>query len=335
MDRSESHSRPRAAAVAATAVAAGTVVLALTAARVPTEVAASFQQFTSLNLGGDRAPSWSPDGANVYYSTRVTGFPYIYRKASNAPMNQSGTRLTTWEIEEFGCTASPDGNWVAIAAQDTIGYTRLWRCPATGGPPLTAMTKGPFDYLDPHWWGTGAAQEIAFATSRGGAGYQIWTLKPNGTQPATQFTAVTAPGSIDLQPYFSPDGQKIVFSSDRGGGRQLFVVARSGDGWGEPVQLTTGPGDNAQPAFSPSGLTIAFQRSASETALWIMDADGSNARPVTDGSGDYDGDPSWSPATSQMAFVSDRSGGGYIWLVNDVSTPAANATWGRVKDRYR
>jgi len=54
-----------------------------------------------------------------------------------------------------------------------------------------------------------------------------------------------------------------------------------------------------------------------------------------DGNGDYDGEPSWSPTTSQMAFVSDRSGAGYIWLLNDVSTPAATATWGRVKAQYR
>jgi Tol biopolymer transport system component len=301
----------------------------------PAEVAASFQQFTSLNLGGDRAPAWSPDGTTVYYSTRLGGFPYIYSKASNAPMNASGTRLTSWEIEEFAVAASGDGSWVVIAAEDTLGFTRLWRCPATGGPPLTRMTAGPFEYLDPSWWGSGPSQEIAFATTRGGAGYQIWTLKPNGTQHATQFTAVTAPGSTDLHPNFSPDGSRIVFSSDRGGGRELFVCSREGNGWGAPVQLTSGGGDKAQPAYSPSGLSIAYQRLSTETELWIVDATGSNPRAVTDGSGDYDGEPSWSPTTSQMAFVSNRTGAGYIWLVNDVSTPAANSTWGRIKAQYR
>lgn len=299
------------------------------------EVQASYQQFTSVNLGGDRAPAWSPDGASVFYSTRVGGFPYIYRKASNAPMNTTGTRLTSWEIEEFSVATSPDGGWVVMSAQDTLGFSRLWRCPATGGSPLTSMTRGPFDYLDPHWWGTGPSQEIVFTTSRGGVGYQIWTLKPNGTQSATQFTEVTGPGYTDLQPCFSPDGNHIVFSSDRGGGRQLFACTRAGDAWGTPVQLSGGAGSKSQPAYSPTGLTIAYQQASGGTSLWIMDATGANPRPITDGSGSYDGEPSWSPLTSQMAFVSDRSGAGYIWLVNDVSTAAENSTWGRIKAQYR
>jgi len=311
----------------------------IAAPRVGAEVAASYLQFTSLNLGGDRAPAWSADGQAVYYSSRVGGFPYIYRKAATAPVNTTGARLTAWVIEEFAVAASGDGAWVVIAAEDTLGFTRLWRCPAAGGVPLTRMTAGPFEYLDPHWWGTGTAQEIAFATTRGGAGTQIWTLKPNGTQPATEFTAVTGPGFTDLHPCFSPDGNKLVFSSDRGGGRELFVCTRAGGGWGAPAQLSSGAGEKSQPAYSPSGLTIAYQRltggSNGGTALWIMEASGAGPRAITDGSGAYDGEPAWSPATSQMSFVSDRSGAGYLWIINDVWTPAATTSWGHLKAQYR
>src|SRR5262245_61436370 len=77
--------------------------------------AASYAQFTSLSLSGDNAPSWSNDGQSVYYSTRVSGFPHIYKKAAGAPMNQSGTRITSWDIEEFAASESGDGAWVAIA----------------------------------------------------------------------------------------------------------------------------------------------------------------------------------------------------------------------------
>ena len=296
---------------------------------------ASYAQFTSANVGGDNTPSWSPDGLSVYYSTRVTGFPYIYKKASSAPMNQTGTRLTTWEIEELAASASPDGGWVVLAARDTLGRSRLWRVPSTGGPPLTKMTHGPYDDVHPQWWGTGPSQEIVFATTRGGAGYQIATLKPNGTFLATQMTQVTDAGHEDLNPCFSPDGQTIAFSSDRAGTKQIFAVTRQGQGWSAPVQLSSGGGDKTNPAYSPSGLSIAYQvSSGSGTALWIMDATGSNARMVT-GAGNYDGEPSFSPLTDQMAFVSDRSGANYIWLINQVSTPAAATSWGRVKASYR
>src|SRR5688572_11543637 len=187
------------AAAAVAAIALGGLAPGWTGA----ETLASYVQFTSLNLGGDNSPSWSSDGQYVYYSTRVTGFPYIYRKASNAPMNQSGTRLTSWEIEELAASASPDGAYVVMAVRDTIALTHLWRVPATGGVPLTRMTHGPYADLHPHWWGTGPAQEIAFATTRGGAGYQIATVKPNGTLLSTQFQQVTGPGFEDLHPCFS------------------------------------------------------------------------------------------------------------------------------------
>lgn len=322
----------RARSATGLAVAAAVLVLPVTALAIG---AASFSQFTSANLGFDNAPSWSPDGQYVYYSTRVTGFPYIYRKAANAPMNQSGTRLTDWEIEELSASASPDGGWVVMAVRDTIGRTHLWRVPALGGPPLTKMTLGPYSDLHPAWWGTGASQQIAFATNRVGTGYQIATLVPNGTLLATQMTAVTGTGYEDLHPSWSPDGQAIAFSSNRGGGKQIFVVSRAGAGWGAPLQLTAGGGDKSNPAFSPSGLSIAYEvSSGSGTSLWIMDADGSNARMIT-GAGDYDAEPAWSPGSDEMAFVSDRTGGNYIWLIHDVSTPAAPLSWGRVKANYR
>lgn len=323
----------RTIAAAVAAIALGAVAPGGTAAGPQ----ASYEQFTSQNAGGDNSPSWSSDGQSVYYSTRVTGLPYIYRKASDAPMSETGTRLTSWEIEELAASASPDGAWVVMAVRDTIARTHLWRVPSTGGSPLTRMTHGPYADVHPHWWGTGPAQEIAFATTRGGAGYQIATVKPNGILLSTQFQQVTGPGFEDLHPCFSPDGEKIVFSSTRSGTRQLFSVARDGvGGWGMPVQLTSGGGEKTNPAYSPSGLSIAYQHAnGSDIELWIADADGQNPRMVTDGSGSYDAEPSWSPLTSQMAFVSDRSGAGYIWLIHDVSTPAAPVSWGRVKATYR
>ena len=309
---------------------------ALAPGRAEAAAEASYAQFTSINLGGDNSPSWSSDGQFVFYSTRLGGLPYIYKKAAGAPMNQAGTRLTAWELEEFSASASSDGSWVVLAVRDSLGVIHLWRCPSSGGAPLTKMTHGPFSDLHPQWWGSGGAQEIVFATSRGGAGFQIATLVPNGTLLATSLVLVTGPGFEDLHPCFSPDGQRIVFSSNRAGTRQLFVVTRQGPGWSAPVQLTSGSGDKTNPAYSPSGLSVAYQRaSGGGTALWIADADGSNPRPVTDGGGSYDAEPSWSPATSQMAFVSDRSGASYIWLIHDVSTPVAATSWGRLKSNYR
>jgi len=298
--------------------------------------ALTFEQFTSLNMGGDDAPCWSQDGGYVYYSSRVDGFPHIWRKAADAPMNTSGTRLTTgFAPDELAVGISHDGNWAVMVIYDSLSSHHLWRCPSAGGAPLTKMTFGPFEYLDPEW---SVGGKVAFCTTRGGAGYQIWTLSPNGTFPANELTAVTGPGFNDFHPSFSPDGNRIVFSSNRGGGQQLFVSTWNGSAWGAPAQLTNGSGDKSNPCWSPNGLHIAYQLSTSghgaDTAVWIIESDGSNARLATSG-GAYDARPCWSPDGNSLAFVSDRSGANYIWLMQDVATPAASESWGRIKDRYR
>jgi len=208
------------------------VVLAACGAARPAG-AMTFTQFTSSNLGGDDAPCWSMDGGAVFYSSRVTGFPYIYRKNLGDPVGTSGTRLTSGTTEEYEVTVSADGAYAIMVEGDSLASRHLWRCPATGGAPHTKVTYGPFYDLDPDWFGSGTGL-VAFATNRGGAGYQIWTLVPNGTLAATTLTAVTGPGYNDMHPSFSPSGQQIVFASNRSGGSQLFVSTPRG------VKLTPG-----------------------------------------------------------------------------------------------
>jgi TolB protein len=176
---------------------------------------------------------------------------------------------------------------------------------------------------------------VAFASSRGGAGFQIWTLVPNGTLPATQLVQVTDAGHNDFHPSFSPDGQTIVFSSDRSGGNQLFRTTWNGSAWSAPVALTSGAGLKQNPDWSPNGLHIAYEvTSGSSAEIWVIDANGSNARAITT-SGTYDARPDWSDDGNHLAFVSDRSGAKYIWLADGLTTPASNDSWGRIKALYR
>ncbi len=326
------------AAVIGVVIALVAVVLALVLGVRRADAAMSFAQFTNQNLGGDSAPAWSSDGGFVYYSTRATGFPYIFRKATNAPLTDLGTRLTSWLNDEYSVTLCKDGLYAMIETADSLGARHLYRCPATGGAPLTKVTYGPHLDMQPSWWGSGATQEVAFSTDRGGAGYQIWTIVPNGTLPASVYTPVTGPGFNDFHPSFSPDGQKIVFSSDRAGGNQLFVCTRTAGGWSAPAVLTTGAGAKLDPAWSPNGLHIAYSVVSTghtvSTQTWIINADGSGAQLVT-AAGSYDAQPSWAPSDNQLAFVSDQSGAKYIWLATGLSTPAATSTWGRLKGLYR
>lgn len=322
------HETPRRVAIA------GALLLFALLGAAPSEAVVTATQFTSVNLGGDDVPVFSHDGGSVFYSTRATGFPYIFRKAIGTPVDVSGTRLTGWTHDEYQVTIAADDSYAMLCVGDSLNSRHLYRCPATGGAPLTKVTYGPWYDIDPHWFGS-ASGKVAFASNRGGPGFQIWTLVPNGTLPAITYTQVTDAGHNDAHPSFSPDGQKIVFSSDRGTGTQLFVSSFDGSSWGVPLQLTSGGGNKTSPAWSPNGLHIAYELSnGGNSELWVVEANGTNPRLITS-AGTYDARPSWAPNGDGMVFVSDRTGAQYIWIAQGISTPAAHDTWGRVKDLYR
>ena len=81
-------------------------------------------------------------------------------------------------------------------------------------------------------------------------------------------------------------------------------------------QLTTDTANDLRPFWSPDGKQIVFfsDRTGSYN-IWIMNADGSSQRPLTQGPGD-DRRPSWSPDGKWIAFDSERSGEENIWVVS-------------------
>src|SRR3954454_3930690 len=96
----------------------------------------------------------------------------------------------------------------------------------------------------------------------------------------------------------------------------VYTMGANGSGVAVLSNARGGPGDFA-PAWSADGTQVAFSRSG---AIWVMSADGSGARRVTDGSGDSD--PTWSPDAARIAFVRDRD----IWTVDLAGGAATNLT---------
>ena len=94
----------------------------------------------------------------------------------------------------------------------------------------------------------------------------------------------------DWAPYWSPDGSKILFASSREP-RGIYVMNADG---ADAQRLWAGD----DPAWSPDGSKIAF---LSDFDIVVMNADGTNLTPLTDGSR-MSMRFSWSPDGSRIAF---------------------------------
>lgn len=115
--------------------------------------------------------------------------------------------------------------------------------------------------------------------------------------------------NIDL----SPDGKTVVF--DLLG--DIYTLPISG---GEATPLMTDIAWQMQPRFSPDGKYIAFTSDEDGgDNLWIMNADGSNAKEVSSESFRLLNSPAWSPDGNYIVgrkhFTSARSlGAGEVWM---------------------
>jgi TolB protein len=140
---------------------------------------------------------------------------------------------------------------------------------------------------------------------------------------------LTSDPGRDVYAGWSPDGKRIVFSSDNNG-RGLFLMDADG---GNRKRLTSGPDEGA--TWSPDGKTIVFthyiERFVTQLLAIRVDdvVEGRRAVPaddqdapdlarqkLTDGT-TYDAGAAWSPDGKMIAFDSNRSGNGWrVYLMD-------------------
>lgn len=129
-------------------------------------------------------------------------------------------------------------------------------------------------------------------------------------------------GGFDLSPRFAPDGSRIVFSSDRSGNDEIYVIGVDGTGL---TRLTSSPAKDLDPSFSPDGSKIVFDSDRDgPVAIFAMDVDGSD--PVNLSKPKQPGDifPSWSPDGSKIVYACGPSFEGLDICVMDAR--GANTT---------
>jgi dipeptidyl aminopeptidase/acylaminoacyl peptidase len=113
-------------------------------------------------------------------------------------------------------------------------------------------------------------------------------------------------------PQYSPDGEHVVFGSNRSGNPdQIWVCDRDGE---NPIQLTHfAQGDSGTPRWSPDGSSIAFDHYVPEgIRVYVMSSNGTNVRRLTSESV-FEAIPTWSSDGRWIYYSSDRTGRYEIW----------------------
>jgi Tol biopolymer transport system component len=142
----------------------------------------------------------------------------------------------------------------------------------------------------------------------------------------------------DESPRWSPNGRRILFErylfEPNNSGADIFVMNADGS---RQQRLTHGSGHES-PSWAPGGRRIAFQSWSDVTGrkdslgnweLYVMNANGSDQRPVTRTPRSDDQFPSWSPGGRKILFLSRTSRRSYaVHVINPDGTGRRNLTRG-------
>ncbi|HEU5305232.1 MAG TPA: protein kinase [Gemmatimonadales bacterium] len=268
-------------------------------------------------------PAWSPDGKRLAFvrANAVRGklepsdINAWYFEGGDIWTHDLASGTETKLIDDaFGPAWSPEGSRLAFDAQ-WAAPRRIWVSDARGRNPrqVTADSSDAVVHAGPRWSPDGS--HLVFRRME----QTKWDIAV--VDPATLATARLTNDIVpDLDPVWAPDGRHIYFASARGGGLNLWrmPVTSAGEAAGSAEQLTTGAGDDLQPAPSSDGRRTAFAVRGINSGIWRI--------PVASQTGKTTGAPvplvtstrvesrgAWSPDGSTIAFNSDRRGDMNIW----------------------
>jgi serine/threonine protein kinase len=262
-------------------------------------------------LAGDFDPVPSPDGEGFVFARRISRQDLCAARIDGSEirqLTQDGAPITgaVWK-----------GNRQILFSSNRSGHAALWQ-----------LTPGSSAGPQPVVGIEGAAIAPSLARLPGGRtrlvyqkttlDFNIWRVElatggnaaPKVITPASPLVVSTRD---DLSPKFSPDGKRLVFTSDRSGFLEVWAAGIDGS---NPIQLTTLQSLRCgSPRWSADSRRIVFDSLASgNNDIWMISAEGGAPKQVTKESSN-DARPSFSQDGRWIYFRSDRSGSQQIWKV--------------------
>ena len=203
------------------------------------------------------------------------GLVAFRNRAPAAAAGPSLRRFSTGSQSYSFPSISPDGRAVAYSSSLT-GAMEIYTAGFTPGTKEIALTSDGGHNMYAEWSPDG--QWIAYHSRKKGG---IWII-PSGGGAARQIV------DFGSQPSWTPDGERLVFTSDAGGMAAqsiIWIVHRDGTGRRQLTKLGAPRGGHSRPSVSPSGRLIVFAVSHGlvRTDVWTMPIDGGAAIKLGEG----------------------------------------------------
>ncbi|MFH1502107.1 MAG: S41 family peptidase [Candidatus Eisenbacteria bacterium] len=250
--------------------------------------------------GDDDRPMWGDDGRTLYFqSERIDGVANIWRVVLDLPAPGQGGEPAVARPPVQVTKHESDGVQYAAISDDgsLIAYEwsgGLWSIDVPDGDSRSVEVLAPSD----HKWNDHLRMDLS-------SGVTEFALSPDETEMALVvrgevFVASFEDGECGATMRISetparerdvawmPDGETLLFSSDREGNYDIYSARSTEEGETElskalrreVTRLTDSPEDDALPTPSPDGETIAYH--SGDRYLWTMEADGGGRRRLVD-----------------------------------------------------
>ena len=205
-------------------------------------------------------------------------------------------------------------------------HNDVWVMGANGSDPVKVTSEGQLHVtLEPSWFPRGNKIVYSGGTECINDGCDLYALEFDDSGATVGLTNLSnTPDVSERSPAVSPDGTRIAFTSYDGTDREIYVMGATGLSAGQPPvrltnnavndtvdnspnyeifamdadgtderRLTTSPGSDDSPAYSPNGRRIAFSSNRDgRIGIWKMKSDGSHPTPIPGAEGIY---PDWQP----------------------------------------
>ncbi|MGE5716982.1 MAG: DNA-binding protein [Acidobacteriota bacterium] len=249
-------------------------------------------------------PSWAPDAAFIYFV-----------------LGSLPDKLDIWRINPAGGApdriTSHNGRVSHPVLLDRRTLMYLASEPDGSGPWLHSVDV---ERRIPHRLTSGPDRYTSLAAAAGGrrlvatlakAKRTLWRLRITDSAAEVSVAArVPLTTSTGFSPRLGPD--HLLYVSASGTGESIWRIAN-----GTTTELWSGPGARVLggPAIAPDGKRIAFSvRQNGKTLMYVMQADGTNARIVVDSLG-LQGAPAWAPDGLSITSAADDHGIPHLFRV--------------------